>query len=177
MDCLRTAKFTIDYNESFIFGSQTFSLRINSDGINVQIDLNGKFDIQGFKNVDVYGIKFIPSMKFTDFDYFSSGSTTSFSFTNNYDVIINLDGQIELLGGISSLSNPVLESTKDYVLNNFAPEVLLNSPVKSCKSIEFKDFKATFLGLKYANTGAMSGHNMNVNIKGDMYFYYKFEGE
>ena len=49
----------------------------------MQVDLNAQFDIQGFKNVDVYGMKFIPEMKFTDFDYFTTGSTTAFSFTNN----------------------------------------------------------------------------------------------
>jgi hypothetical protein len=177
MDCLRSAKFTINFNESFVFGSQTFSLRINTRGVNVQVDLNGQFDIQGFKNVDVYGMKFIPEMKFTDFDYFSSGSTTAFSFTNNYDIIISLDGQKELLGGQSVLTNPVLQSTKAYVLNNFTPDVMLASPIKSCKSIDFQTFKATFLGLEYANTGAMAGHSMVLDIKGDFYLYYKFEGE
>jgi hypothetical protein len=177
MDCLRSAKYTVNFNESFTFGSQSFSLRINSRGVNVQVDLNAKFDIAGFKNVDIYGMKFIPEMKFTDFDYFSSGSTTAFSFTNNYDIIINLDGQKELLGGTSVFANPVLQSTKDYVLNNFSPEISLASPIKSCKSIDFQTFKCTFLGLEYANTGAMAGHSMILNIKGDLYLYYKFEGE
>ena len=177
MDCLRSAKFTVNFNESFAFGSQTFNLRINSRGVNVQVDLNAQFNIEGFKNVDVYGMKFIPEMKFTDFDYFTTGSTTAFSFTNNYDILITFDGQKELLGGTSVLTNPVLQSTKPYVLNNFAPEVSLASPLKSCKSIDFGTFKATFLGLEYASTTVMAGHNMVLDIKGDLYVYYKFEGE
>ena len=181
MDCLRTAKFSINYNSVFAFGSQPFTLRINSIGVNVQVDIDNKFEVQGFKNVDVYGIKFIPEMKFTDFDYYTVGSSTSFSFTNNYDIVINLDGQKQLLGGVDvplpGNTNPVVQSSKFYILNNFAPEIILASPVKSVKSIDFQTFKATFLGLIYTNTGVMAGHNMELSIKGDLYLYYKFEGE
>lgn len=181
MDCLRSAKYSINYTSTFLFGSQPFTLRINSIGVNVQVDIDNKFEIQGFKNVDVYGFKFIPEMKFTDFDYYSVGSSTSFSFTNNYDIIINIDGQKELLGGINVVlpgnTNPIVQSSKNYILNNFAPEVMFSSPIKSVKSFDFQTFKATFLGLIYANTGVMAGHNMELVIKGDFFLYYKFEGE
>jgi hypothetical protein len=176
MDCLRTAKFSVSFTESFVFGSETFTLKINSKGVSVGIDLNSKFQIQGFKNVDVYGFKFIPSATFIDANYYTVGTALTFIWENSYELTVNFDGTIDLIGGINVLSGTVNQSTKNCFLNNFVPEVMLTSPIQSCQSIDFGSFKTTF-PLIYANTTAAAGHNMAIDVSGDLYVYYKFEGE
>lgn len=176
MECLRSAKFSVSFSESFVFGAQTFALRICPEGIVVDIDLNSKFKIEGFKNVDVYGIKFIPRTNMTDLSYYSSGDPSTFVIQNNYEVSIFLEGDKELLGGSNVLAGVVTQSSRDYLLNNFANEVTLLSPLQSCKSIDFGSFRAIY-GLTYANSLAAAGHNFIISVKADLYLYYKYEGE
>jgi len=176
MDCLRTAKFTVNFTESFVFGSESFTLKINSKGVSVGVDLNSKFQIQGFKNVDIYGFKFIPNSAFIDANYYTVGTALTFIWENSFELTINLDGTLDLLGGINVLSGTVNQSTKNYFLSNWVPEVMLTSPIQSVQSIDFGSYKTTF-PLTYANTTAATGHNMAIDITGDLYVYYKFEGE
>lgn len=176
MDCLRSAKFTVSFSETFVFGSSSFSLRVSPGGVSLSVDLNSKFEIQGFKNIDVYGIKFIPQSSLADLNYYTVGDPITFIWENEYDVVINLDGDKDLIGGKNVLSGTVVQSSKDYILNNYANEVFLADPLKSCKNIDFGNFRATY-GLTYASSLVPAGHTLILNIKGDLYLYYKFEGE
>jgi len=174
MECLRTAKFQVLFQENFVFGSQTFSLRVNPEGISVIVDFDKKIEIQGFRNIDAYGIKFVPQMSLTDGNYYASGESSTFIFENQYDINIDLEGQgIDFLG-TAPLPTNVTQSNSRYLLDNYVSEINFTTPIKSLKSIDFDLFRTTF-GLTYANSLAAAGHNFSITIRGDFYLYYKFQ--
>ena len=174
MECLRTAKFTVLYQESFVFGSETFSIRVSPAGLSVSIDINKKIEIQGFRNIDAYGIKFVPRMSFTDGNYYSAGEASTFVYQNQYDIDLELEGQgIDFLGTATLPAN-VTQSNSLYILDNYVPEINFTSPIKSLKSIDFNLLTANF-PLTYANSLAIAGHNLTVSIRGDLYLYYRFQ--
>lgn len=173
MECLRTAKFSVLFQENFVFGSESFSLRVNPQGISVIVDLDKQINIQGFRNIDAYGIKFVPQMSLTDGNYYASGESSTYIFENQYDVNIELDGKIDFLGTAALPAN-VTQSNSAYILDNYVSEINFTSPIKSLKSINFDLFRTTF-GLTYANSLAAAGHNFAITIRGDFYLYYRFQ--
>ena len=175
MECLRTAKFSVLFQENFVFGAETFSIRVNPQGLSVSIDLNKKIDIQGFRNIDAYGIKFVPRFSFVDGNYYSAGEASTFIYSYEYDIDIDLDGKIDFLGTATLPAN-VTQSNSSYILDNYVPEISFTSPIKSLKSIDFNVFTANF-GLTYANSLAIAGHNLSVSVRGDFYLYYRFQEE
>lgn len=176
MECLRTAKFTVVFQENFVFGSETFSIRVSPKGLSVSVDLNKKITIQGFRNIDAYGIKFVPRMSMTDGNYYSSGESSTFVYENQYDIDIDLEGQgIDFLG-TATLPTNVTQSNSSYILDNYVSEISFTNPIKSLKSIDFNLFTANF-PLTYSNSLAIAGHNLAISIRGDFYLYYRFQDE
>lgn len=174
MECLRTAKFTVLFQESFVFGSETFSIRVSPAGLSVSVDLNKKIDIQGFRNIDAYGIKFVPRFSMTDGNYYSAGESSTYVFQNQYDIDFDLEGQgIDYLGTATLPAN-VTQSNSSYILDNYVPEISFTSPVKSLKSIDINLFTANF-PLTYTNSLSIAGHNLTLSIRGDFYLYYRFQ--
>jgi len=174
MECLRTAKFTVVFSESFVWGSETFSIRVSPAGLSVSIDLNKKITIQGFRNIDAYGIKFVPRFSMTDGNYYSAGEASTFVYENQFDLDVDLEGQgIDLLGTATLPAN-VTQSNSSYILDNYVPEITFTSPLKSLKSIDLNVFQTNF-PLTYTNSLAIAGHNLNVSIRGDFYLYYRFQ--
>lgn len=174
MDCLRSAKFQIGFLESFVFGSQSFNLKINPQGVSVQVNLNSKWEIEGFKNIDVYGIKFIQKTFLQDNNYYSTGIADTIIWENKYDISLTLDGTIEILNGKNVLPGFTSQSTTEFLLNNYTSELMLASPILSCKSLTFGNFQTTY-GLTYANSTAAAGHNFLIGIQGDLYLYYRYQ--
>lgn len=172
MDCLRTAKFTVIFQETFVYGSQTFNLYINPKGVTVGLDINKLIDIQGFKNIDVYGIKFVQRTSLTDFDYYGV-SNPSAIVENQYDVTVVLNGQIEFIG-TQTLPANTSQSNTTYILDNYVSEIYLDSPIISCKSIDFDFFNTTY-GLTYTNPAAAAGHNFAIDLRADFYLYYRYQ--
>jgi hypothetical protein len=174
MECLLTAKFTVAFSESFVFGSETFSIRVSPAGLSISIDLNKKITIQGFRNIDAYGIKFVPRFSMTDSNYYSAGEASTFVYQNQYDFDVDIEGQgIDFLGTTTLPAN-VTQSNSSYILDNYVSEITFTSPIKSLKSIDLNLFQANF-PLTYANSLAIAGHNLTLSIRGDFYLYYRFQ--
>ena len=168
MDCLK----------SFVFKSETtFAVGLGTEyyqwGLAPQnywayesINKESTFEIQGFKNINVYSIQAV-------------GNITT--VVNNSPVIINDWNFILSIEGNNPLTSGEISGTNNFVISNqaFHPQISLSryqtkfeflTPIYSVKRIKLIKLQAQGIGAE--NLTAM-------NIKWNMNFivYYSFEGE
>ena len=167
---MRSFSLASNLNQSFALGPNldVWTIGTNNYWFGRTVGANADFDIQGFKNINIYGIDVVGDFK--------SGPGTSQVLIENWEVNIDLIGQAPILGGII---NPV---TNDYnlnqdnffrnsfVLSKFKRGFKLESPIQSVTQIRLSGYTASGI----ANESIL---NATVNWDLNYIFYYKFEGE
>ena len=170
MDCLRSFVINSSLNQSFALGPNLDVWTIGTDRFwfGRTTGANADFDIQGFKNINIYGIDLIGDFK--------SGPGGSQVLIDNWEVNIDLIGQAPEIGGlINPIPNIYNVNTNNFFVNSFVLSKYkrgfeLQSPIQSVTQIRFSGYTAS-------GHGNQSLLNATVNWDLNFVFYYLFEGE
>jgi hypothetical protein len=171
MDCLRSFNFSARINtnlsgtdvKTWISGGQhAWAIQAGS--------LSSVYNIQGFKNINVFGIKAIGSVQSLE------GAPTGGVVVNDWTIDVTLNGQRPIIGGnidVSPNSYSVdLNSTNNLIfpISKYSNSVEFGDPYQSVTSIVLGGTTATGYGWQTLS---------NVNLLWLLNFvvYYKFEGE
>ena len=171
MDCLRS--FNISINDDVVFsgldvkswavGAQHF-FTMETDAVG---DIS-EFTIQGFKNINIFGIcvngGVVPQI----------GPLTNSGIVDDWQFEIILDGQLPLISGTVGTNffniNPNGSNNKLFSLSKNTNSVSFADPFQSVKKITFNRLLIQGYGLQLLGSIAL---NYDLNFT----FYYKFEGE
>ena len=166
MECLNQFSFWAAKSTNFTAASGTFSpyavgtdnAWIVSSGINSSI-----FQVEGFKNINLYGVKLISSVQ--------SSIAGNKGIVENYDLQILINGTEPQIGGKFSVNDwGITQDITLLTLGKYANEVNFTEPIQSVKSIRVNVFSAQ-------GYSAQSLISIDLDIIFQLYFYYKFEGE
>jgi hypothetical protein len=126
------------------------------------------YTIQGFKNVDVYGIDVIGDVQ-TQTNTIINGI-----IVDNWNIDISVNGQQPLVGGVTTGGFYAIDSTLPdnniFAIGKYTNSIKFASPITSAKSIVLGTTRAS--GTGYQSIGAV-----NLAYKVNFIVYYKFEGE
>jgi hypothetical protein len=169
MDCLRS--FTLNINQNFVF-SNTVYTEWNTTGailpwtmFDGSISRNSVFNVQGFKNIDVYGITLVGNV------YPLLAPANRQRLVEDWGVELNLNGNPPLIGGTFGNNSFALTLAQPNVfLTKYQNEYKLASPIKSVKDI-------TVAALSASGIQVESGVSVDLTFDIALIVYYKFEGE
>jgi len=168
MDCLRSFTIGIDQNKTFtnttnqiknwgVVGNYHFV--ISEQGSSVYL-------IQGFKRIDLYGIEMIGSIQTT------LGPNDG-AIVQDYQFQIGLNGQAPLVSGVVQPTpndwniNP---NQATYDLGKYTNKLMFETPFTGCQSIGFNQ-------LKVQGNNGETLNSINLDIRLQFQFFYKFDGE
>ena len=170
MDCLQS--FNVRINQAATFSAP--DLKVWFSGSSTYFSLEklalSTFDIQGFKNIDLYGIDL------TGYVQTQTGAALGNCIVNDWAFELFLDGQNPLVSGVV---NPVPDfwsldvdnnSAKSVRISKFNNSIKFSNPVKSLKKIDFARLLA-------AGEALNSPSNASLEWSLNFVFYYKYEGE
>lgn len=159
---MRTAVLNISGTNAFnsivkIWGTNPIAFNIFT-----QFGNDGKFTIQGFKNVDLYGIKLQGTV-------LSDPTQNQNAIFLNHNLQIILGGQNPRIDGINGAKINQPTSVKTF-LTKQNPEYYFCQPIKSCDFVQV--INMTFDGIA---PQVISGVEFLYDF--DLVLSYKFEGE
>ena len=169
MDCLRSFSLSSPANETLVAPDFDYWQLGVQHYWSVEKNGFSYFDIQGFKNINIYGIDVVG-------DFMGAKSLASNAIVNDWSVGIELVGQPALVGGVlQSVPNFLsIQNEAPYVnfftLSKFKRKFELATPIQSVTQIKFQDWKAFGIANE-SITQIQLLWNLN------FIFYYKFEGE
>lgn len=170
MDCLQSFSFTSSANDNFVAPDL---LTWTAPGLMPywQVDKNyiSTFNIQGFKNVNIYGIDVIG-------DFQPLITTVNPAIVSDWQITMRINGQMPLVSGnITAAPNgwsltQGIPQSQTFTLNRFKTFFKLESPIQSAISIELNNLKINGIG---------PNNLLNVNVSWNLQFivYYQYEGE
>lgn len=173
MDCLKSFALTTTNVATYTVASGAVDVWGTNNNFNILAPLISNFNVQGFKNINVFGLDIIGNA--------SSGYGNAVDRINNanaldWDVTIQLGGQVPLVGGVLGVNNdwPIITNQpftqQNYVLSKYKTSVRFESPIESVKTISLLDFHAM-------GNGAESVLQVRMGYFFQVMVYYKFEGE
>jgi len=166
MNCLNQFSFWAANSVSFTTAANTFSpytVGTNNSWIVTSGLKSSIFQVEGFKNINLYGMKIISSVQ--------SPLAGNKGIVDNYDFQILINGTEPQLGGTFSINDwGITQDTTLLTLGKYANEVNFTEPIQSVKSIRVRDFSAQ----GYNNQSLVQ---LDLDIIFQIYIYYKFEGE
>jgi hypothetical protein len=128
-----------------------------------------QFNIQGFKNINIYGVDMI--------GYVASSTASNFGgLVHDWGFTLELDGQVPLMSGnitaspnryAITLANPQI---KTFTLTKMKPSVVFTDPIKSVSDILIK-------GLFANGSNLQSIGSLTLKWSVTFIFYYEYEGE
>ena len=169
MECLRSFSFQAGGQSNFTGPDvKTWLLGVQEYWTFQRAQLS-TFIPEGFKNIDVYGVKVLGGV--TTLKTAPVGG----AITEDWFVEIELNGQLPLLGGRLGIIDDWNIQTngplsKNFELSKFNSSFMFESPIKSVQTIGLTNFKAIGYGGQTAN-------NVNLAYNFNFIVYYKFEGE
>lgn len=169
MDCLRQFQFYISQSRVFTVAAAEydyFPTALTGDPPFV-VQLNGQFlnfAIQGFKNIDIYGVKMLGYVQ-------SPIGGTSAGIIEDYSFQIGIAGQNPQISGVITTNDyGGVTNNSNIQLSKYQNEIMFVEPIKSSTSLSIGTFKAQGIH-------AESATQMSLNLEIQIIFYYKFEGE
>lgn len=172
MDCLRS--FSLSVNQNFNFVAPQFNswnvLGTNlpwtvEAGLSNFPALFSDFNIQGFKNIDLYGISMIGNC------YPTNAPPSNEGLVNDWSVNLTLTGNPPFIGGnFGNNGFGFIQGGKDITLTKYQNIYTLADPVKSVTQIQISFFRAS--GFQFQNSAAI-----DLTFDFSLIVYYKFEGE
>jgi len=170
MDCMRSFIIGVRNSATYTGASvKTWAVGVQNFWV-CEVIGSSVFDIQGFKNIDIYGVKMTGDVQTTTAAATGGVVIEDFAF----DIFVN--GQIPLVSGAT---NPVpnffnlettVPGTTRFRLSRNCSEIFFKDPIKSTKFIEFQSLHAQGVGAQTLGT---------ISLDNDLtfVFYYKYEGE
>jgi len=135
--------------------------------LEVETGLGFKFDVQGFKNIDLYGIQM--NMYFQ-----TNPPSNENAIVEDYMIRCNVNGTAPLIGGFvgSPVTAPFQLTTNlnKFFLTKYTSKIDFCTPVKSAKSFAFEKI---FVQGTIPQNGSIIQLKYHINAV----MYYKFEGE
>lgn len=172
MDCMRSFSFAVDLINT-VSGATDLKQWATSAGNHywqVSTGTSSTYNIQGFKNINVYGIDVIGSIQ-TQTNVGINGA-----IVNDWMIEVDIDGQQPLVGGFITgapnfyaidTTNPV---NNNYMLGRYSNSVKFATPYLSTKNIILGPTFAQ--GIAYQTLLAL-----NLRWKMNFVVFYKFEDE
>jgi hypothetical protein len=167
MDCLRS--FTITIDQTLTFTTSGVNVRTWNTGINHQWTVldnvtESRFNVQGFKNINLYGIKMQ--------GYCAPQITgTSGAIVDDFGFQMVIGGQNPILGGDFSTNGYNAVTTNQPInLTKFNSEFRFVTPIQSANFVEIGTFFAQGYGWQTAS-------NIILTVNASFIVYYQFEGE
>jgi hypothetical protein len=122
------------------------------------------FDIQGFKNIDIYGVKMNGFIE-TDLSAGDSAIVSDYAFK------LSFGGQVPLISGVVDPSPNFWGISKDvtgFYLGKYNSEAKFETPYVGCTSISFDKFSAE------GNNGeTLNSVSLNMDLSFTFYYMYK----
>lgn len=173
MDCLRSFNFGVD-RISTISGADLKQWATGTAQHFWQISTppgdTSTYNIQGFKNINVYGIDVIGSVQT------QTNTAVDGVIVNDWFIDVLINGQQPLVGGnVTAAPNAYaldlsLPGNNSFELGRYSNSVKFASPYLSCKFIQLGGTLAQ--GIAYQTLGSV-----NIRWKMNFVVYYKFEDE
>jgi hypothetical protein len=167
MDCLNSFSVLIRLQRGYSTGGTNVKTWGTAGNLNWQIreaTTGTNLAIQGFKNIDMYGIKML-GLVYTDV------GANDGAIVSDFGINLTFTGQAPLVSGISDNNFwPVTLNNKSFVLSKYRNEVNMESPISGVTNINFGVFSAQGVGAETANS-------VTLDIDLEFIFYYKYEGE
>jgi hypothetical protein len=175
MECLRSFSFSTNVIDTLTTGGSELKQWTTSAGnhywqaITTDVIANPSiYNIEGFKNIDVYGIDVIGDIQ-TQANIGINGV-----IVNDWSIDVSIEGQQPLIGGTTVGGYYGIDSTLPdnniFALGKYTNSLKLASPIISAKSITLGRTRAA--GIAYQTAGAI-----NLFWKVNFVVYYKFQGE
>lgn len=174
MDCLRSFSFSTNLTNTITaasgelkqwstLGNNYWQVYTNSSLVSPSI-----YNIQGFKNIEVYGIEAIGDIQ-TQQNIGIDGV-----IVNNWNIDISINGQQPLVGGSTIGGYYNIDSTLPdnniFSIGKYTNSVKFATPIISATSITLGRTRASGIGFQTLGS-------INLNWKVNFLIYYKFEGE
>jgi hypothetical protein len=171
MDCLRSFNFKVDINSNLTGGFiKQWIVGVNQHFWTVTSNQQSTYNIQGFKNINVFGIDVVGQI----------GTLTTSGLggviVNDWSIDVLINGQQPLIGSNITVSpndyslNNTTASNRIFPLGKYSNSLKLADPIESVQSISLQQ--------TYANgTGYETLGTINLFWKLNFIVYYKFEGE
>lgn len=171
MDCLRTFNFTAGAQSNFT-GTQIATWGVapqNYWQAEIGITTVSTFNIQGYKNINVYRIDVVGRVASIIQEPLRK------AIVNDWTFLVRVNGQNSQIGGtITTSPNPFviqdLSINPTFLLGKYNSSIQLESPVASVTSIEI-------VGLQVSGIGAQDLTSINVGWGATFVVHYNFEGE
>jgi|LakMenE01Jun11ns_1017448.scaffolds.fasta_scaffold9932158_1 hypothetical protein len=172
MDCLRS--FTLSLNSNFQFDSNNFTPWNTGNpvkpwtvelGIGSTFSTQCDFNIQGFKNIDLYGVQLVGDCFPT---FLPNGKK---GLVENWGLDMELQGNPTLIGGNFGIDNyGFVQGSNIITLSKYLNKYELADPIKSVTEIKIVNLTAQ--GTEYQITT-----DLYLTYFFTLIFYYKYEGE
>jgi hypothetical protein len=164
-DCLKQFQFGIINQRTYSTASNTFVGWTTGTSNNWMVASGDStdFTIQGFKNINLYGIKMQ--------SYVQSPLGGNYGITEDFSWTLKLTGEKPSISGVFGTNsyNASLYPI-DLRLSKYENTIMFAEPIKSLSKIEIFNFVAQ----GYGNNSLL---NIKLDLEATFYFLYKFEGE
>lgn len=169
MDCLRSFNFQVDTDSTFSGAAvKQWTVGLDQTFWSVTGGTLSTYNIEGFKNINVYGIDLIGSLTS------KTSVGTAGVIVDDWSIDITVGGQIPLIGGNVTASPNFYNISADtannkiFPLSKYSNSVKFASPIQSAKFIQ--------LGATNAQgTGFQTAGSVNLYWNWNFIIYYKFE--
>lgn len=168
MDCLRSFAIDIDYSGTFNTSGtnvKTWGAITNYHWLVFQSGVS-RFDIQGFKKIDIYGVRCDGAVQ-------GQLTGTSQAIVQDWSFQIGINGLVPLISGSVDTSTDfwsIKTNTTQFQLGKYVNEVRFESPYSGVSSINFNNFRAQ-------GNNAETASSIQLGLDLQFTFYYKYEGE
>jgi hypothetical protein len=166
MDCFNQFQFNIQNNTTYLSGvtSNRWTDGDNKGWVILDNSTLSTFNIEGFKNINLYGVKML-------------GNVQSVVAIGNRGIVTDYNMDVEITGTVPKISGTfttngynINTSTPNIQLGKFQNTIMFSDPIQSVSQIKINNFKAQGLVPE-------SGIGINLNMFLTFYFYYRYEGE
>jgi hypothetical protein len=172
MECLRS--FTLNINQNFSFVTPSFIAWNTANNYHPWALQNGigsspsaitDFNIQGFKNVNIFGVKMVGNV------YPTVPTASRQGLVEDWGIDLQLVGNPQLIGGNFGVNNFGFYQGGNLIsLSKYQNDYKLFDPIQSVTEIQIINLNASGIQAE-ANTGIELTYDVT------LIFYYKFEGE
>ena len=169
MDCFRTFSITIEQNTLYAAPSVRTWGTLGNYHWALQSTNTSFYDVQGFKNINLYSVEMVGHVTSDAVNYASDFSTVL-----DYAFILDITGQMPEVSGKIGASPNFWNIKTPYndalALSKFNPKLTFDEPIQSFKRVSFIQLIANGQNATTINTVAL---NYNLTF----IFNYKYEGE
>ena len=167
MDCLNSFSVSLQLQRGYSTGGtnvKTWGTAGNYNWQVLELGSSTNLAIQGFKQIDVYGIEMLGTV-YTDV------GTNDGAIVSDFGIELTFTGQAPLVSGISDNNFwPLTINNKAFTLSKYRNQTNMESPISGCSNINFGFFNAQ-------GTGGETLSSVTLDIRLQFNFYYKYEGE